>query len=88
MAKCLQMNSTLQELVIDGDRLPITVTNDIVNKVADNTSVASFQLKTISYCNTKLFGETIQTLLKNNHKIQALEMNNIQRTNSMNYHHH
>ena len=72
LTKCLEMNCTLQELVIDidaGGYLSIDMANDIVNGVANNKSITSFTLTS-----TKLSDETIQHLLKNNHTLQALDI--------------
>ena len=72
LTKCLEMNCTLQELVIErgpcGD-LSIDMANDIVNGVANNKSITSFTLY-----RTELSDETIQHLLKNNHTLQALDI--------------
>ena len=67
LIKCLEMNCTLQELVIE--RGLIDMANDIVNGVANNKSITSFTLTS-----TKLSNETIQHLLKNNHTLQALDI--------------
>ena len=82
LTKCLEMNCTLQELVIEmwvfGD-LPIDMANDIVNGVANNKSITSFTLTSTQRYNKKLSelsGETIQHLLKNNHTLQALDIDN------------
>ena len=80
LTKCLQMNCTLQELVIDigpGGYLSIDMANDIVNGVANNKSITSFTLtSSSSLYSTKLSDETIQHLLKNNHTLQALDIYN------------
>ena len=88
LTKCLEMNCTLQELVIErgpvGD-LSIDMANDIVNGVANNKSITSFTLtsstplyrRVFLYStldSTKLSNETIQHLLKNNHTLQALDI--------------
>ena len=73
LTKCLEMNCTLQELVIE--RGPIDMANDIVNGVANNKSITSFKLTSTIY-RTKLSDETIQHLLKNNHTLQALDIYN------------
>ena len=75
LIKCLEMNCTLQELVIDGTGgdLSLDMANDIVNGVANNKSITSFKLTSSSTIHsTKLSDETIQHLLKNNHTLQAL----------------
>ena len=69
LTKCLEMNCTLQELVISTGRLSLDMANDIVNGVANNKSITSFTLTS-----TKLSNETIQHLLKNNHTLQALDI--------------
>ena len=81
LTKCLEMNFTLQELVIErspfGD-LSIDMAKDIINGVANNKSITSFTL-TSSLDSTlyiKLSDETIQHLLKNNHTLQALDICN------------
>ena len=74
LTKCLEMNCTLQELVIErglDGYLSIDMANDIVNGVANNKSITSFTLTS-----TKLSDETIQHLLKNNHTLQALDIYN------------
>ena len=82
LTKCLEMNCTLQELVIDtgiGGYLSIDIGNDIVNGVANNKSITSFTLTSSRYIppySTKLSDETIQHLLKNNHTLQALDIYN------------
>ena len=73
LTKCLEMNCTLQELVIE--RGPINMANDIVNGVANNKSITSFKLTSLLY-STELSNETIQHLLKNNHTLQALDIDN------------
>ena len=76
MTKCLEMNCTLQELVIEiEDYISIDMANDIVNGVANNKSITSFTLTSTDY-RTELSDETIQHLLKNNHTLQALDINN------------
>ena len=80
LTKRLEMNCTLQELVIDIDPdLPFDMVNDIVNGVANNKSITSFTL-TNSYSSTlystKLSNETIQHLLKNNHTLQSFDIHN------------
>ena len=78
LTKCLEMNCTLQELVIDigpGGYLSIDMANDIVNGVANNKSITSFTLTSTPY-STELSYETIQHLLKNNHTLQALDIYN------------
>ena len=75
LTKCLEMNCTLQELVIDkglGGDLSIDMENDIVNGVANNKSITSFTSSSIT--STELSDETIQHLLKNNHTLQALDI--------------
>ena len=75
LTKCLEMNCTLQELVIDidvGGHLTIDMSNDIVNGVANNKSITSFKLTSTP----ELSDETIQHLLKNNHTLQALDIYN------------
>ena len=74
LTKCLEMNCTLQELVIDG-YMPIDTANDIVNGVANNKSISSFTLTRTLY-STKLLDETIQRLLKNTHTLQTLDIHN------------
>ena len=74
LTKCLEMNCTLQELVIE--RGPIDMANDIVNGVANNKSITSFTLTSSTLDSTKLSNETIQQLLKNNHTLQALDIYN------------
>ena len=80
LTKCLEMNCTLQELVIEigpGEYLSIDKANDIVNGVANNKSITSFALTSGSpLYSTKLSDETIQHLLKNNHTLQALDIYN------------
>ena len=79
LTKCLEMNCTLQELVIEIDgELPIDMANDIVNGVANNKSITSFRstLNSSPLDSTKLSDETIQHLLKNNHTLQALDIYN------------
>ena len=71
LTKCLEMNCTLQELVIK--RGTIDMANDIVNGVANNKSITSFTL-TNTLDSTELSIETIQHLLKNNHTLQALDI--------------
>ena len=75
LKQCLEMNYTLQELVIergpDGD-MSIDMANDIVNGVANNRSITSFTLTNSTLYRTKLSDETIQHLLKSNHTLQAL----------------
>ena len=73
LTKYLEMNCTLQELVIDGD-LSLDMANDIVNGVANNKSITSFTLTNSTLYSTKLSNETIQHLLKNNHTLQALDI--------------
>ena len=81
LTKCLEMNCTLQELVIErglrGD-LSIDMANDIVNGVANNKSITSFTLTSTltstTLYSTELSDETIQHLLKNNHTLQALDI--------------
>ena len=73
LTNCLEMNCTLQELVIP--YLPIDMANDIVNGVANNKSITSFTL-TSTLTSTELSDETIQHLLKNNHTLQALDIHN------------
>ena len=78
LTKCLEMNCTLQELVIERGPfgyLPIDMANDIVNGVANNKSITSFKLTSTRH-STKLSNETIQHLLKNNHTLQALDIYN------------
>ena len=73
LTKCLEMNCTLQELVIK--RGPIDMANDIVNGVANNKSITSFTLTSSSpLYSTELSNVTIQHLLKNNHTLQALDI--------------
>ena len=74
LTKCLEMNCTLQELVIE--RGSIDMANDIVNGVANNKSITSFTLTSSTLTSTKLSDETIQHLLKNNHTLQALDIYN------------
>ena len=77
LTKCLEMNCTLQELVIErgpSGYLSIDMANDIVNGVANNKSITSFKLTSSSLDSTKLSDETIQHLLKNNHTLQALDI--------------
>ena len=75
LTKCLEMNCTLQELVIE--RGLIDMANDIVNGVANNKSITSFTLTSSSTLDsTELSDETIQHLLKNNHTLQALDIYN------------
>ena len=78
LTKCLEMNCTLQELVIEIGSfgcLSIDMANDIVNGVANNKSITSFTLTSREY-STELSDETIQQLLKNNHTLQALDIYN------------
>ena len=78
LTKRLEMNCTLQELVIERDSsgcLSIDMANDIVNGVANNKSITSFTLTSREY-STELSDETIQQLLKNNHTLQALDIDN------------
>ena len=78
LTKCLEMNCTLQELVIERGPfgyLSIDMANDIVNGVANNKSITLFTLTSTLY-STKLSDETIQHLLKNNHTLQALDIYN------------
>ena len=78
LTKCLEMNCTLQELVIEirsSGCLSIDMANDIVNGVANNKSITSFTLTSTEY-STELSDETIQHLLKNNHTLQALDIYN------------
>ena len=90
LTKCLEMNCTLQELVIErgpiGD-LSIDMANDIFNGVANNKSITSFTLTStltnILY-STELSDETIQHLLKNNHTLQALDICNNKLSSSLN----
>ena len=80
LTKCLEMNCTLQELVIKiNDYRSIDMANDIVNGVANNKSITSFTLHS-----TKLSDETIQHLLKNNHTLQALDIYNKKLSSSLN----
>ena len=84
LTKCLKMNCTLQELVIEiDDYLSIDMANNIVNGVANNKPITSFTLTSTEYSNkltssplysTELSDETIQHLLKNNHTLQALDI--------------
>ena len=75
LTKCLEMNCTLQELVIErDDYLSIDMANDIVNGVANNKSITSFKLTNSTLYSTELSNETIQHLLKNNHTLQALDI--------------
>ena len=75
LTKCLEMNCTLQELVIDiDDYLSLHMVNDIVNGVANNKSITSFTLTSSIIYSTELSDETIQHLLKNNHTLQALDI--------------
>ena len=78
LTKCLEMNCTLQELVIEIEHyMSIDMENDIVNGVANNKSITSFTLNSSSSLDsTKLSNETIQHLLKNNHTLQALDIYN------------
>ena len=86
LTKCLEMNCTLQELVIE--RGPIDMANDIVNGVANNKSITSFKLNSTldssTLYSTKLSDETIQHLLKNNHTLQALDICNNKLSSSLN----
>ena len=86
LTKCLEMNCTLQELVIeigiDGYQ-SLDIANDIVNGVANNKSITSFTLTSRLYSaltstldSLELSDETIQHLLKNNHTLQALDIYN------------
>ena len=78
LKKCLEINCTLQELVIEigpDGYLSIDMANDIVNGVANNKSITSFTLTSTEY-SIKLSDETIQHLLKNNHILQALDIYN------------
>ena len=75
LTKCLEMNCTLQELVIEIGLGALDMANDIVNGVAINKSITSFTLTGIPY-STELSNETIQHLLKNNHTLQALDIDN------------
>ena len=75
LKKCLEINCTLQELVIEIGSfgyLSIDMANDIVNGVANNKSITSFKLTSTP----ELSDETIQHLLKNNHTLQALDIYN------------
>ena len=77
LTKCLEMNCTLQELVIDGGSfgyLSIDIANDIVNGVANNKSITSFTLTSSELYSTNLSDETIHHLLKNNHTLQTLDI--------------
>ena len=78
LTKCLEMNCTLQELVIRRGPvegyLSLDMANDIVNGVANNKSITSFTLTNSTVDSTKLSDETIQHLLKNNHTLQALDI--------------
>ena len=80
VSKCLEMNCTLQELVIQiGGYLSLDMANDIVNGVANNKSITSFTLTSTLYSTlyrAKLSDGAIQHLLKNNHTLQALEIHN------------
>ena len=79
LTKCLEMNCPLQELVIEigpVGYLSLDMANDIVNGVASNKSITSFKLNSSILCCTELSDETIQHLLKNNHTLQALDINN------------
>ena len=79
LTKCLEMNCTLQELVIKRvivRYLSIDTANDIVNGVANNKSITSFTLTSSSLDSIELSDETIQHLLKNNHTLQALDIDN------------
>ena len=76
--KCLEMNCTLQELVVIGYPT-INMTNDIVNGVAKNKSITSFTLNS-----TQLSDELIQHLLKNNRTLQALDIHNELSSSSLN----
>ena len=82
LTKCLEMNCTLQELVIEiDDYLSLDMANDIVNGVANNKSITSFTLTSSSSLHstldsTQLSDETIQHLLKNNHTLQAFNIYN------------
>ena len=92
LTKCLEMNCTLQELVIKRSpigHLSIDMANDIVNGVANNKSITSFTLTSSTLTNsildsTKLSNETIQHLLKNNHTLQALDICNNKLSSSLN----
>ena len=100
VAKCLEMNCTLQELVIDigvEGYVSIDMANDIVNGVANNKSITSFTLTYTPYSTPystlpstttldcmELSDETIQYLLKNNHTIQALDIYNKLSSSSLN----
>ena len=76
LTKCLEMNCTLQELVIEIDGyMTIDMANGIVNGVANNKSITSFTLTRTPY-SIELSDETIQHLLKNNHTLQALDIYN------------
>ena len=75
LTKCLEMNCTLQELVIEIEHyMSIDMENDIVNGVANNKSITSFKLTSSPLYSTELSDETIQHLLKNNHTLQALDI--------------
>ena len=77
LIKCLEMNCTLQELVIEigiGGDLSLDMANDIVNGVANNKSITSFTLTSSILTSTELSNKTIQHLLKNNHTLQALDI--------------
>ena len=81
LTKCLEMNCTLQELVINiYGHLSIDM---VVNGVANNKSITSFTLTSPLY-STELSNKTIQHLLKNNHTLQALEIYNELSSSSLN----
>ena len=75
LTECLEMNCTLQELVIDYTGGDLSI--DMANGVANNKSITSFTLiSSSSLYGTVLSDETIQHLLKNNHTLQALDIHN------------
>ena len=89
LTKSLEMNCTLQELVIEivDGFLPFEMANSIVNGVANNKSITSFTLtSTINSIleSIELSNEAIQHLLKNNHTLQALDIHNDSLSSSLN----
>ena len=76
LTKYLEMNCTLQKLVIDRGHLgylPTDMANDIVSGVANNKSITSFTLES-----TDLSDEKIQHLLRSNYTLHAFNIDNEQ----------
>ena len=86
LRKCLEMNCTLQELVIG--YLSLDMANVIVNGVANNKSITSFTLTSRTLFSgpysIMLSHKTIQHLLKNNRTLQALDIDNSKLSSSLN----